>query len=155
MIRSRSLDELIPAVKDRIIAFIARAELCLAETYPGQKIKLMVISTYRDNEAQDAEYAKGRTTPGPKVTNARGGQSWHNYRCAADLGVLVNGTLSWDRKYYEQLGAIAQELGLTWGGDWNGDGVRQKADFDLDHFQWTGGLTLADLEAGKKVEDVA
>lgn len=38
----------------------------------------------RTVEEQDALYAQGRTTPGPKVTNAVGGQSPHQYGCACD-----------------------------------------------------------------------
>ena len=155
MIESRSLEDLLPPVYSRMVSFIAIAEICMAENHPGQRIKLQVLSTYRDYEAQDKLYAQGRTAPGKIVTNARGGQSWHNHRCAADIGVVVDGKLTWDKPWYEELGLIAKEQGLTWGGDWNGDGVKQKADFDLDHFQWTGGLTLADLQAGKKIEDVA
>src|SRR5215207_9435814 len=37
-----------------------------------------VTSAYRSNAEQDALYAQGRTKPGSKVTNARGGQSKHN-----------------------------------------------------------------------------
>jgi hypothetical protein len=34
--------------------------------------------------AQDRLYAQGRTTPGSRVTNAKGGESPHNYGCATD-----------------------------------------------------------------------
>lgn len=41
-------------------------------------------SGYRSFEEQDALYAQGRTTPGDIVTNAKGGESAHNYGCATD-----------------------------------------------------------------------
>ena len=68
MINSRSLDELHPVVKPKVEKFIA---LC-----KEQGIDLLVTSTYRDNESQQALYNQGRTTPGKKVTNAKPGQSW-------------------------------------------------------------------------------
>lgn len=40
---------------------------------------------------QDALYAKGRTTPGPVVTNARGGLSFHNYGLASDWDFFPKG----------------------------------------------------------------
>jgi peptidoglycan L-alanyl-D-glutamate endopeptidase CwlK len=156
MISSRSLDELIPWIKPYVISFIAAGELALAEAFPEVRWKIGVTSTFRDAEFQDMLYAKGRTEAGPKVTNAKGGDSWHNHRCAWDVAVLENGTTAtWDKKYYQILGRVAAELGITWGGDWNGDGVSQKEDFDLVHFQMTGGLTLADLKAGQVPKELA
>jgi peptidoglycan L-alanyl-D-glutamate endopeptidase CwlK len=41
-------------------------------------IEALLTVTYRSAEEQDVEYAKGRTEPGPRTTNAQGGQSPHN-----------------------------------------------------------------------------
>lgn len=41
-------------------------------------LRVGISETYRSPEKQDADYAKGRTTPGKVITNARGGQSPHN-----------------------------------------------------------------------------
>jgi hypothetical protein len=38
---------------------------------------------------QDALYAQGRTRKGLRVTNAKGGQSYHNYGLAADCALLT------------------------------------------------------------------
>lgn len=130
-----------------ILHFIAVGEFRLSEMCPSKRCKLRVVSTYRDNERQAQLYAQGRTTPGAIVTNAKAGQSWHNYRCAADIVPEFDGVISWDHNWFETLGPIAEECGLTWGGRWH--------IVDLDHFQYTGGLTLADLQAGKKIEAVA
>jgi peptidoglycan L-alanyl-D-glutamate endopeptidase CwlK len=54
MINSRSLDDLIAPAKERVERFIA---LCKDEG-----IDLLVTSTYRDNESQQALYEQGRTT---------------------------------------------------------------------------------------------
>jgi len=138
MINSRSLDELLPPVKARVDQFLADCK--------NHGIDLIVTSTYRDNESQDALYAQGRTTPGSIVTKAKGGQSFHNYRCAIDVVPLVNGKAVWDgaNPVWAKIGALGKLAGLDWAGDW-------KTFKELAHFQYTGGLTLADLNAGKSV----
>lgn len=138
MINSRSLDDLIPPAKARVQAFLEAAK--------KQGIDLLVTSTYRDNASQDALYAQGRTTPGKKVTNAKAGQSWHNYRCAVDVVPIVAGKPRWDVKdeVWQQVGALGKAAGLEWAGDW-------KKFKEYPHFQYTGGLTLAQLQSGAKI----
>jgi peptidoglycan L-alanyl-D-glutamate endopeptidase CwlK len=137
MINSRSLDDLAPPAKQRAEAFIAAAK--------AKGIDLLVTSTYRDNESQDALYAQGRTAPGNIVTRAKAGQSWHNYRCALDVVPLVNGKAIWDdQAVWKQVGEIGKSCGLEWAGDW----VTFK---EFPHFQYTGGLTLAQLQQGAKI----
>ena len=138
MINSRSLDDLVPPAKQRAQAFVEAAK--------AKGIDLLVTSTYRDNESQAALYAQGRTTPGDVVTNARPGQSWHNYRCALDVVALVNGKPIWNKKdpIWQKIGEIGKSCGLEWAGDWK--------DFkEFPHFQYTGGMTLAQLQAGAKI----
>lgn len=123
--------------------------LCHINECRDAGIDILVTSTFRDAESQSALYAQGRTTPGKIVTNARGGQSWHNWRCAYDVVPLRNGKPVWgttgeDLKLWKRVGEIGKACGLEWGGDW-------KQLRDLPHFQWTGGLTLADLQAGKQI----
>lgn len=62
-------------------------------------------STLRTFAEQNSLYAQGRSKAGKRVTNARGGQSYHNYGMAIDIVLLVdrdgNGTYetaSWDTK---------------------------------------------------------
>ena len=137
MINSRNLDDLVPPAKQRAEAFIAAAK--------AKGIDLLVTSTYRDNESQDALYAQGRTTPGNVVTKAKAGQSWHNWRCALDVVPLVNGKAIWDDPaLWKQVGEIGKSCGLEWAGDW----VMFK---EYPHFQYTGGITLAQLQAGAKI----
>jgi peptidoglycan L-alanyl-D-glutamate endopeptidase CwlK len=135
MINSRKLEDLHPHVAKLCQAFIDACE--------KQGIDVLITSTYRDAESQNALYAQGRTTPGAKVTNAKAGQSWHNWRCAFDFVPIVNGKAQWDDlKLFEKCGQIAESVGLEWAGRW----VSFK---ELAHCQYTGGLTLADLQAGK------
>ena len=137
MINSRNLDDLAPPVKQRAESFIAAAK--------AKGIDLLVTSTYRDNESQDALYAQGRTTSGNVVTRAKAGQSWHNHRCALDVVPLVNGKAIWDdQAMWKQVGEIGKSCGLEWAGDW----VTFK---EFPHFQYTGGMTLAQLQQGAKI----
>jgi peptidoglycan L-alanyl-D-glutamate endopeptidase CwlK len=138
MINSRSLDDLLPAVKERVERFIASAKT--------EGIDLLVTSTYRDNESQNALYAQGRTASGKVVTNAKAGQSFHNYRCAVDVVPIVNGKPVWDTSYqvWQTIGKLGKEAGLEWAGEW-------KTFKEMAHFQYTGGLSLAKLQKGVKI----
>ena len=138
MINSRSLDDLLPSVKARVERFIAAAK--------AEGIDLLVTSTYRDNESQNALYAQGRTAPGKIVTNAKAGESFHNFRCAIDVVPIVAGKPRWDVKdeVWQKIGKLGKAQGLEWAGDW-------KRFKEYPHFQYTGGLNLAQLQKGVKV----
>ena len=138
MINSRKLEDLLPPVKVRVEEFLASAKLA--------GIDLLVTSTYRDNASQDELYAQGRTKPGKIVTNAKAGQSWHNYRCAVDVVPVVAGKPRWDVKdsVWQEVGRLGKAAGLEWAGDW-------KRFREYPHFQYTGGLTLAQLQQGAKI----
>ena len=88
MINSRDVHDLLPRVQAKCTAFIAA---CKAEG-----VDVLITSTYRDNESQNALYAQGRTAPGKIITNAAAGKSFHNYRVAFDFVPLVNGKAIWD-----------------------------------------------------------
>ena len=139
MINSRSLDDLHPRVK------------ALAEQFVSDCKKIgwdvLIYSTYRDIEAQNAIYAQGRTTKGVIVTNAKGGQSFHNYRVAFDWVPLFHGKPLWsDKDAYATCAKVGEALGLEWAGRWSGK-LKETA-----HFQFTGGLSLADFQAGKTLK---
>lgn len=136
MISSRSLTELDPWVATMARRLVAKAK--------AAGIDLIVTSTYRDHEAQNALYAQGRTKPGKIVTHARGGYSIHNYRLAFDVVPVRGGKAVWDdNALWTMVGKLGQEVGLEWGGSW----TKFK---DRPHFQWTGGLSLAQLRAGQR-----
>lgn len=144
MINSRDLNELFPSVADKARKMIA---LC-----KEQGIDLLVTSTYRDKESQNALYAQGRTTAGKRVTNAKGGQSFHNWRVAFDVVPMRNGKPVWgtsgaDLELWKKVGTIGKAVGLEWAGEW-------RTFKEYPHFQFTGGLTLADFQAGKTFESM-
>lgn len=138
MKNSRDINDLIPQVRDKCNQFVAECK--------KQGIDVLITSTLRDNESQNALYAQGRTTKGSIVTNAKAGESFHNYGCAFDFVPLVNGKAVWsDLKLFERCGVIAESVGLEWAGRW-------KSFKELAHCQYTGGLTIKDLKEGKQIK---
>ena len=137
MINSRDLKDLIPKVSAMASNFITKCK--------ESGIDVIITSTYRDNESQNALYAQGRTTSGKIVTNAKGGQSYHNYQCAFDFVPIVNGKAQWNNlDAFKKCGIIAVECGLEWAGNW-------KTFKEMAHCQYTGGLSIKDLQAGKVI----
>jgi peptidoglycan L-alanyl-D-glutamate endopeptidase CwlK len=138
MIDSRDISQLHPTLQRAAQGLIQRMAV---KGYP-----VLITSTYRDNEMQNYLYSQGRTRSGSIVTNAKGGQSIHNYRLAFDICKNIKGQEYNDAKFFSTVGAIGREMGLTWGGDW--------ASFpDRPHFEFTNGLTLAQLQKGNKVPE--
>ena len=132
MIASRQISDLKPDVAEKCLRFI---EKCKEAGYD-----VIITSTYRDNESQDALYAQGRTTPGNIVTKARGGYSFHNFRVAFDFAPLINGKIDWNNNAgFTACGHIAESIGLEWGGSWKFT--------DMPHCQFTGGHTLEQFRA--------
>jgi peptidoglycan L-alanyl-D-glutamate endopeptidase CwlK len=85
-----------------------------------QGIAVEIVQGLRTFEEQDALYAKGRTQPGQIVTQARGGESNHNYGLAADLCPYAGGKPDWNAPVavWAAIGAAATAHGLSWGGAW-------------------------------------
>ena len=140
MTDSRDINELHPCLARGARELIRRME---AHGYP-----VGISSTYRDNEAQDALYEQGRTKPGNIVTNARGGQSLHNYRLAFDVFLNIKGQEFSNNAFFNLAGKIWIEMGGQWGGSWVGF-------VDKPHMEFTGGLSLSDLQRGKRLDDGA
>lgn len=157
MINSRSLDDLHPAVRRRAADFLSRCALA--------GIEVIVTSTYRDHEAQAELYARGRTAPGRRVTNARPGESWHNWRLAFDVVPLRHGKCVWgtagdgidddptdddtdDLELWQRVGEIGEACGLEWAGRWT-------SFKEFPHFQFTNGWPLGDIQAGAVIPDDA
>jgi peptidoglycan L-alanyl-D-glutamate endopeptidase CwlK len=111
--------------------------------------------TLRTFAEQDVLYAQGRSKPGKVVTNAKGGQSYHNYGLAIDIVLLVdkdkNGsfeTASWDVKTdfdkdakadWMEVVQIFKRYGYEWGGEWKFK--------DDPHFQKSFGKSIYELKA--------
>jgi peptidoglycan hydrolase-like protein with peptidoglycan-binding domain len=84
-------------------------------------IYVCVAQGYRSKDEQDELYAQGRTEPGNKVTNAKGGQSNHNFGVAVDLCLYTEDgkDVIWtaDGDFKKVVAAMKKE-GFKWGGDW-------------------------------------
>jgi peptidoglycan L-alanyl-D-glutamate endopeptidase CwlK len=128
----------------------ARRLLSLANE-AGFRVRL--ISGTRSYAEQDQLHAQGRHgNAGPRVTNARGGQSNHNFGIAWDVGLFddaggyLNGDTNAEIAEYRRLGELARPLGLEWGGDW-------KTIPDVPHYQLPTGRSVAEtrrlFEAGE------
>lgn len=77
-------------------------------------VEVRIIDANRTYAEQDKLYAKR-----PKVTNARGGQSWHNFGLAFDFGVFKGTSYLGNSPHYKTLGALAKDIpNTTWGGTW-------------------------------------
>lgn len=125
MIDSRKIEDLTPRMQVLCKSFIASCK--------AAGISVIITSTLRDNEKQAELYAKGRTTPGPKVTNANAGQSVHNFAEAFDFVPLVNGKADYnDLEKFKKCGAIGKSLGLRWGGDFTS--IKDMPHFEIANF---------------------
>jgi len=85
-----------------------------------------IISGTRSYKQQDELYKKGRWgNLGPRVTNARGGQSNHNFCIAWDIGLFapsgeyLNGDTTAEIRAYEHVATLVDLTNLTWGGNWS------------------------------------
>lgn len=119
----------------------ARRFLAKARTFP---VSVRLLSGTRSYAEQDALYAKGRGfTPGPKVTNAKGGQSNHNFGIAWDVGLFENGAYltganKREQDLYRTLATATADPEIEWGGSW-------KSFPDLPHYQLRTGKQLAEV----------
>lgn len=109
---SRKLEDLRPEFRTKFESVLAACK--------AQGVDLLVTCTLRTLEEQTALYAKGRSLPGAKVTNAKAGKSAHNFGLAADVVVIVNGKPDWSGcdRGWKIYGSAVRQAGLEWAGDW-------------------------------------
>ena len=116
----------------------------LVQKCAANGIDIKIISGTRTHAEQDALYAQGRTKPGKKVTNARGGYSNHNFGIAFDIGVFSGKKYLGKSPKYKAAGVLGMDLGLEWGGNWT-------SIVDQPHFQlrpaWAAALTQREMLA--------
>jgi peptidoglycan L-alanyl-D-glutamate endopeptidase CwlK len=92
----------------------------------------------RSFERSTTLYAQGRTKPGEIVTNAKAGQSWHNYGLAFDFVIQRNGKYDWTVGHdWLVCVNIFKAHGFSWGGDF-------KSIKDYPHFEMRFGLTTSE-----------
>jgi len=109
-------------------------------------IDVLIYCTYRDNEQQNFLYAQGRTRKGRRITNAKGGQSEHNYRLAWDCVPMNGGKPEWgNRRSYKLMGEIAATLDISWAGNWKGK-FKETA-----HFSFRDGHSFDYFKKGGKL----
>jgi peptidoglycan L-alanyl-D-glutamate endopeptidase CwlK len=138
---SRRIADLHPDLQPLALEFVSIA----AE----KGVDVLIYCTYRSNEEQAREYARGRTISseidvkpwrplGKTVTNAKAGQSAHNFTIngkpasrAYDCVPIVNGKADWSGKSqaWKIIGKIGMDLGLNW------YGAPNSKFYELFHFQ--------------------
>lgn len=79
-------------------------------------LDVLITETYRSQERQNYLYEQGRSRAGKVVTWTH--NSRHTSRRAWDICKNVKGQEYLDSNFFKQCGAIAKELGITWGGTW-------------------------------------
>jgi peptidoglycan L-alanyl-D-glutamate endopeptidase CwlK len=151
MNKTKSFDEtlLMPALRNKLQT--------LADNCKARGADYWATSGFRSWAEQDKLYALGRTvknvdaTPekpmGGKVTNAKGGQSMHNYGIALDWALdkdTVRAGLQpdWNFNSYKILAEEAKKLGLEAGFYWKGFPDAPHVQLNLSKV----GLTLKDLQ---------
>ena len=139
------LSGLHPRFKPLAEKFVAACEQLAAES----GVKVEVISGLRSWAQQEELYAHGRTKPGPVVTNAPPGYSYHNFGLAIDFGVFEKGKYldeikpSVAHQWYVKFAKLAEKFGIEWAGNWKS--------FQEDcHFQCSFGKSLAQLRESIK-----
>ena len=166
----QSLDAQYAAIRQELGAFDGRSEAALhtlllksqhearrflARAQEGMpNLTIRILSGSRTYAEQDQLFAKGRNgNPGPIVTNARGGQSNHNFGIAWDIGLFdgghyLTGDTAAEQQAYRDVARIAKGELLEWGGDW----VSFK---DPPHYQMKIDMRLAQVqqrfEAGQAI----
>jgi peptidoglycan L-alanyl-D-glutamate endopeptidase CwlK len=144
---SRRIEDLHPDLQPLAVRFVERCAERLVD--------VLITCTWRSDEEQDALYTIGRTVPGRRVTNARGGQSKHNgtrfengvgwvrEARAFDAVPLLHGKPIWEDPRdadtdwtndfgWRVMGEVAEEVGLVWYGR---PGAKSR---EAPHFQLPG-----------------
>ena len=129
----KNIATLDPKARQRFTAFAEDAQR-VAETFGCD---YRAISGHRTWEEQDRLF-----TQRPKVTNAPGGYSNHNFGIALDFGVFRGKTYldASNPKLAERVHTACAQHAIQHGLDWGGDWKRFK---DLPHYEVTTGLSMA------------
>lgn len=135
----RSLSELHPKVEEMAGELVKRCK--------AKGLILGIGETYRTKDRQNYLYAQGRTRPGAIITYAKGDEmsSYHQWRLALDFFQNIKGK-EYEKDFMQEVGKIAEDIGFEWGGRW----LMQ----DTCHLQYTFGLSINDLKAGKKIPNL-
>jgi peptidoglycan LD-endopeptidase CwlK len=133
-------------IADQFGRFDQRTENCILSLVPkvqatarrflfmvrSSGVDARILSGTRTYAEQDHLYRKGRgANTEPKVTNAKGGQSNHNFGIAWDIGLFENGQYVTDETKYAPIAhmVLPDFPELEWGGNW-------KSLKDVPHYQY-------------------
>ena len=144
LLKRIDLDHLYLPFAERLLGLLAEAR--------KRGVDYHVISGFRSYIEQDGLYAQGRSTPGAVVTNARGGESAHQFGIAADLcrdaDVTRHGLQpDWEPESYELLRELCPLFELVWGGTFHRP--------DRPHVQARGYVTAKQLKPLREAFEVA
>ncbi len=125
-------------------------------TLKNKGINIRATETFRSFKKQDADYQIGRTRPGKIITNAKGGESFHQYGLSFDFCIIhSDGKCSYNMiedlnkntiKDWMEVVHTFTDLGFEWGGNW---GFK-----DNPHFQRSFGYTWQELLSMYKNKEV-
>lgn len=135
-ISKQRISKLHPSVREEVTKIMEEIDKVLSG-----RAKVRITQGLRTMAEQNALYAQGRTIQGDRVTNAKGGQSIHNYGFAVDICLIIDGKVaSWDTKTdwdkdkqpdWMECVTIFKKYGWEWGGNW-------KTLKDFPHFDKAG-----------------
>jgi peptidoglycan L-alanyl-D-glutamate endopeptidase CwlK len=118
-ITEQRIAQLHPSVRKEITDIIIKCNSLLTG-----RSQVRITHGLRTFTEQDELYKKR-----PKVTNARGGQSVHNYGFAVDIVLIIDGkTASWDTHAdwdgdkvsdWDECVKVFAAYGWSWGGNWS------------------------------------
>ena len=129
----KRLEGLYPPFKDDVLTLM---RLC-----HDKGLYIYPCDGFRSFASQDALFAKK-----PSVTNARGGDSYHNYGLAVDFAfdkdLNADGVQwSWSGDHaWDEVAAVAAGLGLKWGGNF------KTLKGDLGHYEKSYGYSVSELK---------
>lgn len=133
LIKKGGVKDLHPLVKRKANAIIV--------DMAAQGHAVRIVEGYRSPQRQQELYNQGRTTPGNIVTNAKPGESLHQYGVAVDFVFRKEG-YNVSQAQWKLLGTVGKSHGFEWGGDWKGF-------VDRPHFEMTLGYSLESFQQGK------
>jgi peptidoglycan L-alanyl-D-glutamate endopeptidase CwlK len=131
----KAIATLHPKIRQLVTDCVNKADVALSG-----RADMIIVQALRTFPEQDALYKKR-----PKVTNAKAGQSYHNYGLAIDFCLQIDGKdISWDtvkdfdgdkKSDWFEVIAVFETYGFKSGKSFN----------DLPHFEMTFGYNWRDL----------
>lgn len=117
---NRDINLLAPFVQEKLAKALAECR--------DQGLMVELFEGFRTPDRQEELFAAGRTKQGPKVTNARAWESFHQYGLAQDLAFKINGRWTWDGAW-DKVSSVMSAYSF------------ESLSWEKPHFQITGGLS--------------